>query len=439
MIMLRTHYTSDITEKQDGEKVTVAGWVHEKRALGGILFVILRDSTGIAQIIAKKNKTDANMVKTLENLSRESVISVEGSVVKNKNAPNGIEIVPSSIKLFAEAEQLPIDLSPGIKTGLDKRLDFRSIDLRRPENLAIFKVQSILLQEIQAFLKDKGFMQVFTPCLMGVPSESGAEVFSVLYYNKEAFLRQDPQLHRQLAIAGGMENIYDVGPSWRAEASHTTRHLSEHRVIAAETAFIESEHDIIKLEEEMIIYALNKLAKDAKKELELLGVTLDVPGKFPVLEFPKIYDILKELGEKYEYGKTSYGTEGERVLGEWVKKKYKSDFFFVNRFPFAEKPFYVMRVDEDPVWARSIDLIYHGVELSSGGQREHRYDKIMSQAKEKGMNPESVKWFADFFRYGVPPHGGFAIGVERLTMQILGLKNVREAVLFPRDVERLVP
>jgi len=433
--MLRTHYARDLKPG----KVKVAGWVYEKRALGGILFVILRDSTGLMQVIAKRDKIDKRILKALEELRRESAVVVEGEAVSNEKAPGGFDIVPDNVKIIAEAEQLPIDTSLGIKTTLDKRLDFRSVDLRRLENQAIFKVQSLLMQEIQQFLKEQGFLQIFTPCLQGVPSESGADVFSVVYYDKEAFLRQDPQLHRQLTIAGGFERIYEIGPSWRAEVSHTTRHLSEHRTIVAELAFIDDEYDVIKLEEQMVIYAMRKLVKDAKEELKLFGVKLDIPDKFPVLEFPKLYDVLDEIGEKYEHGRSSYGTEGERLLGEWVKKKYGSDFFFVNRFPFAEKSFYVMRVDDDPTWARSIDLIFKGMEMSSGGQREHRYEKIIAQAKEKGMSLESVKWFADFFKYGVAPHGGFSIGIERLTMQILDLKNIRDATLFPRDVDRLVP
>ncbi len=431
--MLRTHLSKDLKPG----KVKVAGWVHEKRALGGILFVVLRDSTGLMQITAKKDKTDSSIVKALENLPRESVVSIEGNAVKNKNAPGGIEITPDSIDILAKAEQLPIDLSPGIKTGLDKRLDFRSIDLRRPENRAIFRVQSTLIQEMQQFLAKNDFLQIFTPCLMGVASEGGAEVFSVVYFDKEAFLRQDPQLHRQLAIAGGLEKIYDVGPAWRAEQSHTTMHMCEHRVMAVETAFIEDEYDVIKLQEDLVRYSMEKLQKDCKEELKLFGAKFDVPKKFPVLEFPQIYDILKELGEHVPRGE-DLNRAAERKLGEYVKEKYKSDFFFVNRFPFKVKPFYVMRFNETE-WARSVDLVFRGVEMSSGGQREHRYEKIIEQAKIKGMKPESVKWFADFFKYGVPPHGGFALGIERLTMQILGLENVREATLFPRDTERLTP
>ena len=429
--MIRTHFAKDI----ETGNVKVAGWVHEKRALGGILFVILRDSTGLMQIIAKRDKTNPILLKALEEMSRESVIAVEGEAVKNKNAPGGVEIIPTSVDVLAKAEQLPIDLSPGIKTALDKRLDFRSVDLRKPENHAVFKVQSTLLQEMQAFLKENNFMQIFTPCLMGVASESGSEVFSVVYFDKEAFLRQDPQLHRQLAIAGGLERVYDVGPAWRAEHSHTTRHMCEHRVMAVETSFIENEYDVIKLEEDLIRYVMEKLQKDCKDELKMFNVTLDVPKKFPILEFPQIYDVLEELGEKLPRGE-DLNTTAEKKLGEYVKEKYKSDFFFVNKFPFKIKPFYVMR---DGEWARSVDLVFRGIEMSSGGQREHRYDKIMEQAKMKGMKPESVKWFADFFRYGVPTHGGFALGIERLTMQILGLENVREATLFPRDMERLTP
>src|SRR3989338_10380906 len=197
--MLRTHFAKDL----EPGKAKVAGWVHEKRALGGIIFLILRDSTGLIQVIAKRNSTDAELLKRLESLPRESVVSIEGKAVESKNAPNGIEIVPETLTVLAEAEPLPIDISPGIKTGLDKRLDFRSVDLRKPENAAVFRVQSTMLQEMQAFLKENNFMQIFTPCLMGVASESGSEGFSVVYFDKEAFLRQDPPLHREPSLRRG--------------------------------------------------------------------------------------------------------------------------------------------------------------------------------------------------------------------------------------------
>ncbi|MDI6720747.1 MAG: aspartate--tRNA(Asn) ligase [Candidatus Aenigmarchaeota archaeon] len=431
--MLRTHYSTDVRPQQ---QVKVAGWVDEKRDLGGLVFVLLRDGRGRIQITAKKGNSLAERFKKL---GKEDVISVEGRAVENASAPNGIEIVPASLDVLASVTDIiPIEMNEKIQTNLDKRLDYRCLDLRREQSQAIFRIQSMLIQEIQEFLRREGFFQVFTPCIMGVASESGSDVFPVVYYDKEAFLRQDPQLHRQLTIAGGFERIYDVGPSWRAEPSHTTRHLCEHRTCAVEFAFIKDEHDVIQLEQEMVKSALKNLVKDCKTELDALNVKIDVPDKFPVLEFPKIYDILEELGFKVESG-NDYDSEQEKALGDYVKEKYNSDFFFVNRFPFAKKPFYVMRFDDDPQWARSTDLIYRGVELSSGGQREHRYEKIIEQAKIKKMSPESVAWFADFFKWAAPPHGGFAIGIERMTKQLLGLENIREATLFPRDTNRLVP
>lgn len=434
--MLRTHYSSEVVPDKI---VKIAGWVDEKRDLGNLTFIILRDAKGKIQITAKKGSVDEKLLEKFKALKKENVILIEGNSVGNKSAPGGVEIIPKSIEVLSEVTDIiPIEMNENIQTNLDKRLDYRCIDLRSARNQAVFRIQSTLIQEIQDFLKKEGFMQVFTPCIMGVASESGSDVFPVVYYDREAFLRQDPQLHRQLTIAGGFERIYDVGPSWRAEPSHTTRHLCEHRTCAVEMAFIKDEYDVINLEQDMVKYALMKLKTDCKDELEMLGAKIEIPDKFPVLEFPKIYDILEELGFKPECG-SDYNSEEEKALGDYVKKKYNSDFFFVNHFPFAVKPFYVMRIDDQPEWARSIDLIYRGVELSSGGQREHRYGKIIEQAKLKKMPLESVAWFTDFFKYGIAPHGGFAIGIERLTKQLLELPNVREAVLFPRDVQRLVP
>ncbi len=437
--MLRTHYSSDLGPGEDGKKVTVAGWIDEKRDMGNLIFLILRDSKGRIQVTGKKGTTEGKLLKDMGNAKKESVVVFQGTVAKNDRAPGGVELVPSKMTVISPVTStLPIDMSSKIKTSLDKRLDARPLDLRHPESQAIFKVQSTLIQEMQDFLKKRDFIQIFTPCLMGIASESGAEVFPVAYFDKEAFLRQDPQLHRQLSIAGGLEKVYDIGPAWRAEQSHTTRHMCEHRVMAVETSFIDDEYEIMELQQELVRYSMEKLQKDCKKELKMFNADLSIPKKFPVLEFPQIYDIVKELGEKLPRGE-DLTTPVEKKLGEYVREKYKSDFFFVNRFPFAVKPFYVMRVDDSPEWARSTDLIFRGIEMSSGGQREHRYEKIIEQAKIKKMKPQSIEWFADFFKYGVPPHGGFALGIERLTMQVLGLENVREATLFPRDTERLTP
>ncbi len=287
------------------------------------------------------------------------------------------------------------------------------------------------------WLRDHGFLRVFTPAIIGAASESGAEVFKVRYFDREAYLRQDPQLHRQLTVIGGLEKIYDLGVNWRAELSHTPRHLSEFRSMAVEMGFISSELDTMRVEEELIKAGIKRVLEERERELELLNVELEVPKTpFPELRFPKIYDILEEMGKEIEYGE-EYDTESERLLWNYVKEEYNSDFFFVNRFPFKVKPFYVMK--EDDTWARSVDLLYKGLELSSGGQREHRYEVLISQILEKGMNPKNLEWFTKFFAYGAPPHGGFAIGIERLVMKMLNLSNIKEAALFPRDPERVLP
>ncbi len=422
-----------------GKEVKIPGWVAQKRDLGGLKFFLLRDREGVVQVTLKKGDVKPVLMERFDRLNREDYVLVSGKVRKSDKAPGGREIIPSGIEIINVSQTpLPVDIGEKIESGLDTRLDWRAIDLRNQKNLSIFKVQAKLVQGMQEFLRDNGFLQVFTPCFMGAPSESGSEVFAVPYFNKEVFLRQDPQLHRQLIIASGFDRIYDIGPSWRAENSNTVRHMCEHRGCAPEMT-LKDERDTMKVEEEMVAHAFKLVKRDCAEDLNVLGVDLKVPKTpFPVLEFPKIYDILKKMGSKTKRGE-DLAREDEKLLQDYVDKKHKSDFFFVNRFPFVHKPFYVMRVDDEPEYARSVDLIYRGVELSSGGQREHRYDKIMEQVKIKKMSPESVEWFTKFFRYGAPPHGGFCIGIERLTMQMLGIQNVREATLFPRDPDRILP
>ncbi len=427
---------------KDSKKVELNAWVHDYRDIGGLKFLILRDSTGIIQVTIVKNKTDKSILDQLENLTIESVVNVVGEVKENKKVNDGIEIIPEKINVVVRsAPKLPISITEkGITTGQSKRLDWRCLDLRKLKHQAIFRVQSALLEGIREYLLNNEFIQVFTPCILGVASESGSEVFPIIYFDREAFLRQDPQLHRQLTIAGGMQKIFDIGPAWRAEQSHTTKHLCEHRVCAVESAFIKDERDTMRIEEQMIVSALKKVKEKCEKELaNFEGLEIKIPKTpFPELKFPDIYKILEEKGKNLGEGQ-DLDTESEKILWDYVKEKYDSEFYFVNRFPSKVKPFYVMKVDEDPKWARSVDLYFKGLELSSGGQREHRYEKIMQAVKEKGMKESEVEWFTKFFEYGVPPHGGFAIGIERLTQSLLDIENIRDCALFPRDPERLVP
>jgi len=431
--MIRS-YVSDL---KSGEEVLIKGWVYEIRNLSNMAFILLRDFSGIVQCVIKDKSL-------MNNISLESVVEIRGKVkkaqVKAEFARRDAEVEVSSLKILSKAEELPIQVNEkAVKAELPNKLDWRSLSLRTPRAHAIFKVEAKLIEGMQEYLNKKGFLQVFTPCLMGVASESGSEAFEVKYFDTKAYLRQDPQLHRQLTIIGGIEKLYDIGPSWRAEKSNTIKHLTEHRTCAVEIAFIESERDVMRVEEQIILNALEKVNKECKEELKLLNVELK-PPKLPFLEFnfPEVYEILRKSGKKIKDGE-DLDTESEKILWDHVQKKYpRVEFYFVNKFPFVKKPFYVY-CDEGEKYARSTDLYYKGMEMSSGGQREHRYDKLIKNVKDKEMPLKSVEWFTKFFRYGAPPHGGFALGIERITMVLLGLENIREAVLFPRDPSRFTP
>jgi aspartyl-tRNA synthetase len=437
-LLKRTHYTDEI-DVADG-KIVLAGWVHDVKELSKARFIWLRDKRGIAQITVLKQSADPTVLKSTETLNREDVIAVEGVRVQNRIAKVGAEISPTKIELITKAQTpLPLDVSGKAEANLDARLDWRVIDLRRQENLAIFQIQSKLVEGMVEYLNENGYLQIFTPCLLGGTSEGGAEVFRTDYFGKEAFLRQDPQLHRQLCIAAGFDKVYDLGPNWRAELSHTPRHLCEHRGMAVEFGFMNDETDMMRVEEELVTTSLNRVKDECGRELKLLDVEVQIPKvPFPELRFPEVYEILQNYGKQTSYGE-DIDKEAETILCRYVQEKYGSDIFFLTRFPSKVKPFYVMRVDEDPQWARSVDLIYRDLEQSSGGQREHRYEKIINQLQEKKIDPASMAWFANAFKYGVPPHGGFCLGIERFTMSLLKKQNVRETTLFPRTPERLMP
>jgi nondiscriminating aspartyl-tRNA synthetase len=423
-----------------GRSVRVSGWVHDVRLLGGINFVLLRNRDGIIQITTPKKLVSKEVMDAVSGLHPEDVITCTGTVKEAKVARNGFEIIPESITVVsASATPLPLDPRGVTDANLDTRLEWRTLDLRRPESAAVFTVEAALVYGMEAYLREHGFLQVFTPSILGGISEGGSEVFKIDFYGKPAFLRQDPQLHRQLAMAAGLGRVYDLGPNWRAEASHTPRHMSEHRTIAPEMSFLTDERDTMRVEEGMIVAGIESVRRTCAPELELLKVPLELPRTpFPELSFPEIYKTLDALGHSLPEDQ-DLDRESEKLLSEHVKKETGSDFFFVNRFPSKVKPFYVMRVDEDPRYARSVDMMYKGLELSSGGQREHRHDRVVAQIREKGMDEESLKWFTEPFRYGVPPHGGFSLGIERFTAQMLNIASVKEAALFPRDPERLQP
>lgn len=429
--MLRTHYSNEVPKK-NGTKVKLAGWAERVRVLGKIAFLVLRDRYGRIQVTTK----DPKMIEKFKEITMESFIVVEGEVKLNKEAPNGLEIIPSEVEIISKAHvPLPLDLSGKIESTLKKRLDWRFIDLRQQKHFAIFLLQSEIVHILEEFMQRNGFIRVFTSRLTNVATEGGADYFPVKYFDKQAFLVQSPQLYKESLLAAGYDRVYDVGFVYRAEPHHTPRHLCEYISFDFEMV-TDSMEEIMGLEEEMLRYLFRELKKRCKDILTLYDAKLEFPKKIPRLTLEEINKILKEQGVETEEGDLT--PQGERAICEYAKKKWKSEFVFVTEFPFATKPFYVMRKSGDPSKAWSFDLLYRGLEITTGGLREHRYEERVKNIKEKGLDPKQY-YHLNFFKYGMPPHGGLAIGVERLTMKILDLPNVREAALLPRDPERLIP
>ncbi|MHA1385839.1 MAG: amino acid--tRNA ligase-related protein, partial [Candidatus Helarchaeota archaeon] len=345
--LMKTHLVRDIQPELDEKEVVLGGWIENIRNVGKIKFYLLRDVTGIIQITLLKKEVSEELKEKFQQIKRHSSVVIKGQVKKNKIAPGGVEILPLNVDFInSPIEVIPLDAKQS--ADLSVRLDYRPVDLRNKKNWAIFRIQSKIIEGMMQFLRKNDFIQVFTPCIMGIPSESGAEVFPIFYFQKNAFLRQDPQLHRQLTILGGLERIFDIGASWRAEPSYTPRHLTEHRGCAVEFAYIKDETSTMRLEELLVQSAYEIVNKDCAEELETLEIKLQIPSvPFPVLKFPEVYDILKEFGKNIPFGE-DIDRESEKLISEYVKEKYKHEFVFLNRFPSKIKPFYVMYVDEDP-------------------------------------------------------------------------------------------
>lgn len=416
--------------------VVLAGWVHNVRDLAKVKFILLRDMTGIVQCIMK----DEKLFKKFSGLTLESVVALKGKVksadVKSPDVTNNkVEIEIDDIDLISRAEKLPITVTEkAITTSLPKRLDYRYIDLRKPKIKAIFKVRSIVTKAAEDFLTDKGFIQIHTPKLMGTPSESGANVFKASYFDKIVFLAQSPQFYKQAALVGGFDRVFEIGEVFRAEKHHTPRHLCEYTSLDFEMAFIKDYEDVMGIMEDLMITILKRVKEKCKDELSIFNIKVDIPKK----PFPRISmkEAKKVLGIKSPESEDLNDAEEEK-LGEYIKKKYKTDFVFLIDFPWQVRPFYHYK--KDKTTTASFDLLYKGLEITTGSQREHRYKILKEQAKDKGVSEKDNPWYFEQFRYGVPPHGGSGTGIGRIVKQLLGLDNLREAVLFPRDPERILP
>ncbi len=410
-------------------KVEIAGWIHEKRDLGKIRFILIRDLSGIIQITAHKDKTDKKVFEMMDKLPCESVISVKGEIKESKQAPGGKEIIPEEIEPISLAEEkLPIDVSDFSKTELPKRLDYRFLDMHRRRTHAIFKIQNEIAHSFREHFYKKGFVEMQPPCIISAASEGGTELFPVQYFEKKAYLAQSPQLYKQM-LACSMEKTFMITPVWRAEKHNTPRHINEIRQMDIEAAF-ENQTSIMKHMEEVVQDIVKNVIEKCKKELALLGVKLKVPKAIYLNYEEAIKKVKGKVGE-------DFSPEQEKKLCEM----YPGEIIFTYSWPSSIKPFYIMPKDEkeDAKLSEGFDALYGGVEICSGGQRIHIPDLLVKRIKAKKLNPKNFESYIDSFRYGAPNHAGWSIGLERLTQVICGLDNVKEATMFPRDRDRLVP
>lgn len=429
----RTHYSADISPELDGQEVLVFGWVQEIRDLGGLRFVIMQDKTGQLQITIHKNKVDVEVVEKAKSLQKQYSIGVKGIVKKMKNAPRGAEIIPSEMRIFTVSKQpLPLDITGRTKAEIDVRLDARVLDLRREENHAIFRVQHVALEGARNFLSQKGFIEVFTPRIIVSATEGGAALFPVVYFDREAFLAQSPQLYKE-QLCLDFEQVFEIGPFFRAEESHTRRHLSEFISVDIEKAFANAE-DVMKVLEELIHHICKYVAENCKRELELLGHEIVVPElPFKRLTYTEILQELEENKIHIDWGE-DIPTPAYRVLGE-----LHPYYYFITDWPTKAKAFYIKPNDDNPELSEGFDLMWHWVELSSGGSRIHDKELLMKRLESQGLSTSSFKSHLQTFDYGMPPHAGWGLGLARLVMVLTGVKNIREVVLFPRDQFRLTP
>ncbi len=433
-------YIKNLKDKIN-EEVEIHGFVDNVRNLQYVQFLIIKDCTGKVQVtIEKEDESMKDLVEIVNNLSIDSTVVIKGKLLDSPKVKlNGIEIIPSTIEVTSKSDELPFNYKDLNSVNLDTRLDYRFIDLRNEKNQAIFKVQSTLVKYLREYLYNNNFTEIHTPKLIGAASESGSEVFEVKYFDTKAYLAQSPQFYKQMAMASGLDRIFEVAPCFRAENSNTNRHATEFTSFDLEFSYINDFNDVMDLEAEMITYAL----KNLKEELgEYIKEVFDIDIVVPTLPFPKmtlkeVYDTLeKEFNFVVpEEEKTDLTTEAEKKLKVLAKKKFNHEFVFVTDYPAEKRAFYHMRKNGV---LQGYDLIWRGVEITTGAQREHRYEEIVKNAKEKGLDND-VKFYLEFFKYGCPPHGGFAIGIDRLTMLLLNIPSVKETQFLFRGPNRINP
>ena len=426
------------------EKVTVQGWLQILRDQKNIQFLILRDRSGLVQV-AHYKPNDQAMAERISALGTESALTVVGKVVKNDVVKlGGLEIQLEELTIENAAETpLPFDpFDEENMPAIDFRMDWRFLDLRRKQNLLFFQVESLLEHAMREYWLKNDFIEIHSPKIMGSPSESGAELFEVAYFDRKAYLAQSPQFYKQMAMAAGFERVFEIGPVFRADPSFTSRHMTEFTGLDMEMSWINTHADVLDFTDGLLQYAYRRVKDEYDAEIkEVFDVDIQVPTvPFPRLTMAEAYAILKKSGYKLPpERKGDLDPGGERAIAEYVRKEYRHDFVYVIDWPISVRPFYHMRHTDNPELTRSFDLIAGGLEIATGAQREHRFEVLKAQALEYGLGLENIQFYLDFFRFGCPPHGGFGMGLSRLMMVMLKLNNIRESVYLFRGPNRLTP
>ncbi|MDD1672814.1 MAG: aspartate--tRNA(Asn) ligase [Methanomicrobiales archaeon] len=418
------------------EYAEIAGWVHEVRDLGGLLFFLIRDRTGILQVTAPKKKVNPAVLDVLKRISRESVVRIRGRVIAIDKAPGGRELVPDEVEILNQCETpLLLDVVEKVPAELDTRLDARFMDIRKPRITSVFLIRSEVIKAIHQFLFSRDFIHITSPKIVAAATEGGTELFPIAYFEKEAFLSQSPQLYKQMMMAAGFEKVFEIGPIFRAEEHNTTKHLNEATSIDVEVSFADHE-DVMRLLEDLIVEVYTQVSNRCSEALETLSINeLIIPRTpFPRITYQNAIDIAaRKTKENIPFG-DDIGTTAEKAIGEEMGEHY-----FIIDWPTVIKPYYAMPHLDSPELCRAFDLMHPRMELASGAQRVHIHELLIEQIRSKGLQPENFEFYLTPFRYGMPPHAGWGLGAERLVMTMIDLTNIREAILFPRDRHRLVP
>ena len=420
----------------EGKKIRMNGAVHNVRDMGEVAFVILRKAEGLVQCVYEEGVTNFD----IHDLKEESAVEVLGTVKAEERAPHGFEIRLEEIKVLSQpAEPMPIPISKWkMNTSLETKLALRPVSLRNVRERAKFKIQEGIVRGFRDYLFTQGFTEIHTPKIGAKSAEGGANMFRLSYFHRPAVLQQSPQLYKQMMV-GVFDRVFETGPVFRAEKHNTRRHLNEYTSLDFEMGYIHSFLDICAMETGFLQYTMNLLEKEYSKELKLLDITLPDVGKIPYVRFDEAKRLVSEKYNRKIRNPFDLEPEEEELIGKYFKEEYDADFVFVTHYPSKKRPFYAMDDPEDTRYTLSFDLLYHGLEITTGGQRIHDYQTLVDKIADRGMTQEGMEQYMMIFKHGMPPHGGLGIGLERLTMQLLGEENVREACLFPRDLNRLEP